>query len=204
MKNSKKLIALVLAMVMIFALTASTLAATNATGVTVRVTIKGVINKPTPTNPDATETETICTAKAVTITTGKNKNTVYDLVNTLDYLHSDCGYDPVWKTVALADPDNGTAQALISLSNKVATTSTSEYPNITLNTWTSSGKTVKTYSDGVFPAYNCVYTGYDWVYKVNGTQIGDKYMDQYVLSSGDLVELVYQYNSEAWNEIITG
>ena len=82
MKNSKKLIALVLAMVMIFALTASALAATNATGVTVRVTIKGVINKPTPTNPDATETETICTAKAVTITTGKNKNTVYDLVNT--------------------------------------------------------------------------------------------------------------------------
>ena len=69
MKNSKKLIALVLAMVMIFALTASTLAATNATGVTVRVAIKGVINKPTPTNPDATETETICTAKAVTITT---------------------------------------------------------------------------------------------------------------------------------------
>ena len=204
MKNSKKIVALVLAMVMIFALTASTLAATNATGVTVRVTIKGVINKPTPTNPDATETETICTAKAVTITTGKNKNTVYDLVNTLDYLHSDCGYDLVWKTVALADPDNGTAQALISLSNKVATTSTSEYPNITLNTWTSSGKTVKTYSDGVFPAYNCVYTGYDWVYKVNGTQIGDKYMDQYVLSSGDLVELVYQYNSEAWNEIITG
>ena len=88
--------------------------------------------------------------------------------------------------------------------SRASWTSTSEYPNITLNTWTSSGKTVKTYSDGVFPAYNCVYTGYDWVYKVNGTQIGDKYMDQYVLSSGDVVELVYQYNSEAWNEIITG
>lgn len=63
MKNSKKLIALVLAMVMIFALTASALAATNATGVTVRVTIKGVINKPTGTDPNATETETLCTAK---------------------------------------------------------------------------------------------------------------------------------------------
>ena len=97
MKNSKKLIALVLAMVMIFALTASALAATNATGVTVRVTIKGVINSPTGTNPNATETITLCTAKAITITSGKNKNTVYDLVNTMGYLHSDY---PTVKTAA--------------------------------------------------------------------------------------------------------
>lgn len=208
MKNSKKLIALVLAMVMIFALTASALAATNATGVTVRVTIKGVINSPTGTNPNATETITLCTAKAITITSGKNKNTVYDLVNTMGYLHSDYAYDPVWKTVTLTDSTGsgttGTSQALISLSNKITTESTSEYPNVTYNTWASTGKTVKTYTDGVFPGYNCVYTGYDWVYKVNGTQIEDKYMDQYVLSNNDLVELVYQYNSEAWNEIITG
>ena len=208
MKNSKKIVALVLAMVMIFALTASALAATNATGVTVRVTIKGVINKPTGTDPNATETETLCTAKSITITTGDKKNTVYDLVNTLNALHSDYAFEPVWKPVALKDADgnltNKTAQALVSLSNKVATASTSEYPNITINTWSSNGKTVKTYSDGVFPAYNCVYTGYDWIYKVNNETIEDQYMDQYVLSNGDLVELVYQYNAEAWNEIITG
>lgn len=209
MKNSKKIVALVLAMVMIFALTASALAATNATtGVTVRVTIKGVINKPTATDPNATETTTLCTAKAVTITSGIAKDNVYDLVNTLDYLHLDCGYDPVWKTVALTDssgnPTGGTGQVLVSLSNRETKASTSEYPNITLNTWASTGKTVKTYTDGVFTGYNCVYTGYDWIYKVNGTQIEDKYMDQYILSNGDLVELVYQYNSEAWNEFITG
>lgn len=208
MKNSKKIVALVLAMVMIFALTASTLAATNATGVTVRVTIKGVINKPTPTDPNATETQTLCTAKAVTITSGLAKDNVYDLVNTLDYLHLDCGYDPVWKTVALTDssgnPTGGTGQALVSLSNREAKASTSEYPDITLNTWASTGKTEKTYTDGVFSGYNCTYTGYDWVYKVNGTLIEDKYMDQYVLRNGDLVELVYQYTTEAWNEFITG
>lgn len=39
MKNSKKLIALVLAMVMIFALTASALAATNSTNDTIQVTV---------------------------------------------------------------------------------------------------------------------------------------------------------------------
>lgn len=39
MKNSKKLIALVLAMVMIFALTASALAATDSTNNTIEVTV---------------------------------------------------------------------------------------------------------------------------------------------------------------------
>ena len=206
MKNSKKIVALVLAMVMIFALTASALAATNANKVTVRVSIKGVINKPTTGNPNATEDVIICTAKAVTTTSG---NTVYDVINTMDYLHSDEAYNPTWKTVKLKDAEGnettGTAQALITLCNKISKNSTnSSYPNTTYNTWSSTSTTTKTYSDGVFPTYNCVYTGYDWVYTVNGDTIEDQYMDQYALNDGDYIQLTYQYQAKAWNEIITG
>lgn len=203
MKNSKKIVALVLAMVMIFALTASALAATNTNSVTVKVTVKGLMHSPTGTNPDATEEVVICTLKPITSTRG---NTVYDVINTMNDLHAFYGYDPVWKTVKLTDsegtPAGGTAQALISLSNTVTTDNGSEYPDYTYNTWASTNKTTQTYDGSVFQCYKYVYTGYDWVYTVNGNTIGDKYMDQYVLSDGDQIELIYQYQAKAWERYI--
>lgn len=209
MKNSKKIVALVLAMVMIFALTASALAATNAAeGVTVRVTVKGILNAPTATNPSATETIPVCTAQPYKITSGLAKNSVYDLVNTMDYLHSFYGYDAVWKTVALSDadgnPTGGTGQVLVSLSNTLSgTSSNASYPNYVYNVWANTSKTTKTFNDSVFTSYQYVYTGYAWTYKVNGTEVTDKYMDQYVLSDGDLVELTYQYVVKPWEEYFT-
>lgn len=203
MKNSKKIVALVMAMVMIFALTASTLAATNATtGVTVKVTVKGVLNVPTGTNPDNTETTTLCTLQPYQITTGTNKNTVYDLVNSMDAVQSTYAYGPVWKDVPLTDsdgtPTGGYGKALVVLSNKIATSNNATYPDFVYNTWGSTSKTTQTYDGSVFQCYKYVYTGYDWVYSVNGNIIEDKYMDQYVLSDGDQVELIYQYQAKAW------
>lgn len=214
MKNSKKLIALVLAMVMIFALTASALAATNSADavdsvdsanstMTVKVTIKGVIKSPTASNPNATTTVNICNEEEFTIT---SNSTVYHLVNTMSNLDSDYAHGAVWKTVDLVDddgnPTGGTAQALTSLSCNKTVNPTATYPNRELYTWSSESKTTQTFEDGAFTSWLFNYEGHNWVYTVNG-QTTNKYMDQYVLSNGDSVELTYQYSTENWRQFFT-
>ena len=208
MKNSKKLVALVLAMVMIFALTASVFAATNSSNSTmnVTITIKGNLDASTISNPDAIQTVQVCSNKTYTITSG---STVYHLIKTMSDMNSEYAYGAVWKTVYLTDedgnPTGGTGQALISLSNKIQDTTSDNKTRYTNNTWSSIGKTIKTVTPSSFGnTLLCSYEGYDWIYTVNGEEVEDKYMDQYVLHAGDSVELTYQYATDSWTEFDLG
>lgn len=86
MKNSKKLIALVLAMVMIFALTASALAATDSTNNTIEVTVSVIKRYPSGMTPILSETVTLPTSATATSGTYTGDDWIFELYN---------GYMPV-------------------------------------------------------------------------------------------------------------
>lgn len=196
MKNSKKLIALVLAMVMIFALTASALAATNST-MTVYVTIKGVLSD------NELDTVTICTEKDYTIT---SSSTVYNLIQTLSDTDSPYAHNAVWKTVDIIDTTSGnqtgTAKALTSLSctttgNYMGYDATYEY------VWGGNSRMVQyDIVDTFSTIHRGNYVGTDWVYSVkrgDATVEPTVYMDQYTLQDGDHVTLTYKYDNFSWS-----
>lgn len=197
MKNSKKIVALVLAMVMIFALTASALAATNSADstITVKVTIRGILTS------DQTNITPVCTNEVFTIT---ENSTVYNLVQTMSDLGSTYAHDAVWKTVDLVDEDGnatgGTGKALTSLSCNTANTTDGIYGYYTWSGHSSTTKTLNT--SGVFTYYDCEYQGINWTYSVTpegGTTVTpDVYMDSYVLHNDDTVTLTYLASSETW------
>lgn len=58
-------------------------------------------------------------------------------------------------------------------------------------------------ADGAITAYNYVYVGYDWVYSVkdaagNAVDVSDKYMNQYIIQSGDTIVLEYNPQEVYW------
>ena len=196
MKNSKKIVALVMAMVMIFALTASALAGQNST-MKVYVTIKGVLSS------NEADTITVCTNDERTITSG---STVYHLIKTMSDLKSSYAHNAVWKTVDVVDANGnqtGTANALVSLSCTVpgrymSQDATYEYVwggNSRMIMYTSSSVFGGTTNDGN-------YVGTDWVYSVtrgSTTVEPTVYMDQYTLQDGDHVTLTYKYDNFSWS-----
>lgn len=201
MKNSKKLIALVLAMVMIFALTASALAATTSdnTKMTVKVTIQGVFEAPTASDPDATETIEVCTNQAVTVPTG---STAYAVVEALSKSDSISAHDAVWKDVVILDADGNktdkTGKALVSLSCNTQDVTNGVYGYYT---WSGYSTTTKTLSNSSFTYYDCVYKGVNWTYSVTsgGTTVNpDVYMDSYTLVNNDTLTLTFLESSETW------
>ena len=102
MKNSKKLIALVLAMVMIFALTASALAATDSTNNTIEVTVSVIKRYPSGMTPILSETVTL-----------PSNATAYNAVQVfLDSQATKTTYprvsDAVWKVVPVVDENGST------------------------------------------------------------------------------------------------
>ena len=197
MKNSKKLIALVLAMVMIFALTASALAGTTSTDSTITVYVTVATSTKTSSNGTRVIGDTISgdTPVSFDITAG---STVKDLVDTMSNLDTAFAYDAVWKTVDLVDSNGNqtgnTAHALVSLSNKATVNNVTTY-----NIWGSHSQMVDTVSSSTFgKQHTYTYVGQDWMYEVNGTRPEDKYMEQYVLSNGEQVVLLYESSEFGW------
>ena len=185
MKNSKKLIALVLAMVMIFALTASALAAidsTNAVTVTVQIYKR------------SSSGMTGFGSRSVTLT-GSNP-TVYDAVQTIS---NDASYtklrNAAWIDVAITDA-NGNATNEIGKALVYLTAERSSYNSqYVLTTVTenlgSNGSTVATpRSDG----------GTDYTYRifqVNNVD-GTDYMNRTTVQNGDVITLFFQTSTMSW------
>lgn len=195
MKNSKKLVALVLAMVMIFALTASALAATDST-MTVYVTVNKTA-KESSSSTTETVTETYYTSQAVTVPANA---TVYDLMQAMSDAGMSLGYDACWKNVPLVDANgNKTGEygkALVSLSLNTTNTATKTDTYLTLS---SMSTTTKQDVQELFSYYQYNYSGSGWTYKVNNTT-PDVYMDSYTLTAGDTVTLSYCTTTDSWRE----
>lgn len=201
MKNSKKIVALVLAMVMIFALTASAFAATNNT-MTVYVTVQRVDPAPTEADPNATVTTPLCTE--VTFDVSSNA-TVFDLVNELSESGFAHAHNPAWRDVVILDENNQPTtqkgKVLCSLSN----TTISEVMGNTITTekvWGGvSENSIMVNSDLFGTSKHGEYEGTEWAYSVNGVE-PDVYMNQCTLQAGDKVVLSYKYSKFEWNQYI--
>ena len=199
MKKSKKIIALVLAMVMLFALTASALAVTNST-ITVKVTVRSILAAPTTSNPDATETTVLCSNQTFNITSGSS---VFDLVQTMsntDFVHA---HNAAWRDVDVLDsnnqPTSETGKVLVSLSN----TTVSEVMGNTITkekVWGNVSQNDIMVSSDMFAKYtHGEYEGTEWVYTVNGED-PEVYMNHCTLNNNDEVVLTYQYSKFSWDK----
>lgn len=199
MKNSKKIVALVLAMVMIFALTASALAATNST-ITVKVTVRSISAAPTTSNPDATATTVLCSDQTFNITSGSS---VYNLVQTMSNTDFAYAHNAAWREVDVLDsnnqPTSETGQVLVSLSN----TTVSEVMGNTITTekvWGNTSQNDIMVNSDMFAKYtHGEYEGTEWVYTVNGED-PEVYMDHCTLNNNDTVVLTYQYSKFSWDK----
>lgn len=124
-----------------------------------------------------------------TVTASGSSVTVYDVVEALAADTTDpdnrIAYDAVWKTVSSG---GNTAHALVSLSNKETDSGIT-----TVNVW-------GTHSFMVYDSTEGAYEGWDWHYYVGNTYIEDYYMDQYSVTTGNVITLSYEYNAFVWPE----
>lgn len=212
MKNSKKIVALVLAMVMIFALTASALAATDsadAVTYTVTVVVRGEANGITTSYARAANMQ----VTGQVTEQGSKVPTVYDAVVAMAASSAYPDFNnALWKTVPIVDANGNktgeTGQALI-YADATWTSYVQVNGSYVLSTLVgalgSSGKTQKIPSGN--DTYNCSYTGSDWIFSIshgpNQPLVdGTDYMDRTDLQDGDTVYLTYKTTTESWVEQI--
>lgn len=195
MKNSKKLIALVLAMMMIFALTASALAATDSTNdvtVTISFTKRGSYGM------------TGFGSHTVTLTKEKPTDvlTVYDVVEAVaaDETVKDVR-NTAWIDVPIQDANGNltdeTGKALVYIALERESYNSQYVLTTVTENLGSHGSTVATpRADGKF---DCTYTGSDWIYYINSDTVAEtNYMDKTAISNGDVIKLFFQDSSLSW------
>lgn len=182
MRTAKKLTALLLAVVMVLAMSVSAFATDNSTA-TLKVSVIGFAE------PDRTVTLTGTT-------------TVKDAI---DQYASELA--PVWKTVTNSNPNFGATAYVAETIYGEGTTPIGSDSGITAQFWSSQYpgygiEYTETTSEGTL--YHYIYVGYDWVYTVNGETPVDAtngyqlYMDQCVLTAGDSIELTYDVQTTRW------
>lgn len=196
MKNSKKLIALVLAMVMIFALTASALAATDSTNDTIEVTVSIIKRYPSGMTPILSETVTF-----------PSNATAYNAVQVfLDSQATKTTYprvsDAVWKTVPVVDENGsniGEGRVLYGLNLATKTGSNSYGDIIQTETLSSHGTTTITPTSTT--ASSGTYSGDDWIFELYDGYMPvtvDNYLDHTPLQDGYDISLIYQTSNISW------
>ncbi len=189
MKNSKKIVALVLAMVMIFALTASALAATDSTN---SITVTVNFSKRTPS------VTTGFTPQTVTLT--KENPTVYDAIEALSKDSTNKKVkNAAWLDVPVTDANGnetgeiGKALVYITL-ERGSYNSQYVWTTIVENCGSNGSTTATPRSDG---KYDCVYTGSDWIYYIGNVK-QDDYMNRTVISDGAEIYVYYETTTETW------
>lgn len=196
MKNSKKLIALVLAMVMIFALTASALAATDSANDTIEVTVSIIKRYPSGMTPILSETVTV-----------PSNATAYNAVQVfLDSQAAKTTYprvsDAVWKIVPVVDENGsniGEGRVLYGLNLATKTGSNSYGDIIQTETLGSHGTTTITPTSTT--ASSGTYSGDDWIFELyDGYRpvTVDNYLDHTPLQDGYDISLIYQTSNISW------
>ena len=196
MKNSKKLIALVLAMVMIFALTASALAATDSTNDTIEVTVSIIKRYPSGMTPILSETVTL-----------PSNATAYNAVQVfLDSQATKTTYprvsDAVWKVVPVVDENGSTigqGRVLYGLNLATKTGSNSYGDIIQTETLSSHGTTTITPTSTT--ASSGTYSGDDWIFELYDGYMPvtvDNYLDHTPLQDGYEISLIYQTSNISW------
>ena len=196
MKNSKKIVALVLAMVMIFALTASALAATDSTNDTIEVTVSISKRYPSGMTPILSETVTV-----------PSNATAYNAVQVfLDSQAAKTTYprvsDAVWKVVPVVDENGSTigqGRVLYGLNLATKTGSNSYGDIIQTETLSSHGTTTITPTSTT--ASSGTYSGDDWIFELYDGYMPvtvDNYLDHTPLQDGYEISLIYQTSNISW------
>ena len=196
MKNSKKIVALVLAMVMIFALTASALAATDSTNDTIEVTVSISKRYPSGMTPILSETVTV-----------PSNATAYNAVQVfLDSQAAKTTYprvsDAVWKVVPVVDENGSTigqGRVLYGLNLATKTGSNSYGDIIQTETLSSHGTTTITPTSTT--ASSGTYSGDDWIFELYDGYMPvtvDNYLDHTPLQNGYNISLIYQTSNISW------
>lgn len=187
MKNMKKLTALLLALVMVFALSVSAFASNNSTATLVVSYYGQALLDPSPAT--------------IPLTSGMTAK------DALDLYADDLALE--WKSVPNLNPNFGsTASAIDTIygygSNPLGANSgitaqfwSAAYPGYGIEyTETVNGETV----------YHFIYVGEDWKFTVNGDKPVDEsttekyeyYMDQYTVQAGDAIVVNYETQIERW------
>lgn len=182
MKTAKKLTALLLAVVMVLAMSVSAFATDNSTA-TLNVTIIG----------SAEPSRTVTLSSTTTI-----KDAIDQYADELA---------PVWKEVVNYNPNFGDTAYVAETIYGVGTDPVGADSGITAQFWSSQYPGYGIESTEIVDGktlYHYIYVGYDWVYTVNGETPVDAtngyqlYMDQYTLTSGDTIELTYDLQITQW------
>ena len=185
MKNIRKLTAILLAVVMVFAMNVSAFAATTSTA-TLQVNYYGeALLNPSPVT--------------FTITSGMTAKDVLDQY--ADEL------EPTWKTVENLNPNFGSTAYAIDTIYGVGSNPLGADSGVTAQFWSSAypGYGIE-YTETVNgeTVYHFIYVGEDWEFTVNGEKPTDStngyqlYMDQYTVQAGDVIVVNYTQQTEQW------
>lgn len=180
-KTLKRTLAIVMAVAMLFALSATAFAAGTASlQIVLPSGAQTAVNYPIP----------------------DDGATVYDAV-----VDKYAAYSLTWETVTdWYDPDitwealTGMTISGVTYATRAMTSSERTAYNVQNATWSTnpdySGYGLVSVNDGV---YTYIYAGFDWTYKVNGQNVYD-YMEAVELSDNDSIVLTYSAQITTWTQ----